>query len=289
MSILPSSSRQRLVALASGLVRRLVIGRVPRLFDSVFYRSTYPDVARSGLDPYLHYVWRGAGRGYDPNADFDTAFYRRQSGPTRLDPVRHYLRAGAAAGLDPSPAFSTLMYLARYPDVGRAGINPLLHYRQDGRPEGRIAAPSASDPDQWVALAGVRAAHRWDYPADGATRFALTFRRDVAIAACPDHAPRICLVLTLDGAEVAALVETVEGFLDGVQEAVTLEFDTTLRPHPPRPTVILALEQAFHGRDGDGAILLRYAEARLWDLLPEQPRQCALGGGGCLSIRGPTP
>jgi hypothetical protein len=280
--------RQRLVGRVSGFLRRIVIGRVPRLFDAAFYRATYPDVARSGLDPYLHYVRRGAGRGYDPNADFDTAFYRRQSGPTRLDPVRHYLRTGAAAGLDPSPAFSTLMYLARYPDVGRAGINPLLHYRQDGRPEGRIAAPSASDPDQWVALSGVRAAHRWDYPTQGEPRFAVTFRRDVGIGACPDHAPRICLVLTLDGPEIAALVAIVEGFPAGTQDAVTLDFETDRRPQPPRPTLILALEQCFHGPGAEGEILLRYAEARLWDLLPERPRLHALGRGGCLSIRVPA-
>lgn len=280
-----TASRQRLVATLTGILRRLVVGRVPRLFDESFYRTSHPEVARSGLDPYLHYIWRGAGRGHDPNADFDTAFYRRQSGPTRLDPVRHYLRVGAAAGLDPSPAFSTLMYLARYPDVGRAGINPLLHYRQDGRPEGRIAAPSASDPEQWVALSGVRAAHRRDYPAPGEPRFVLAFWRDIALAACPDHAPRICLVLTLDGAEIAALVEAVEGFSESAQDAVTLAFDASLRSHPPRPTVILALEECFHGRGADGEILLRYAEARLWDLLPERPRICALGRGGCLSVR----
>lgn len=281
--------RQRIVASVTKAIRRLTIGRVPRLFDADFYRATYPDVARSGVDPYLHYVRRGVGLAYDPNADFDTAFYRRQSGPTRLDPIRHYLRAGAAAGLDPSPAFSTLMYLARYPDVGRAGINPLLHYRQDGRPEGRIAAPSASDPDQWVALAGVRAAHRWDYPSQRGPRFALTLRRDVPVTACPDHAPRICLVLTLDGAETAALVESIEGFSQGAQDAVTLDVDTAARPHPPRPTAILALEHCFHGPGADGTVLLRYAEARLWDLVPERPHLRAIGRGGGLSVRETVP
>ncbi len=283
-----STSRQRAVAHVTRLIRRLTIGRVPRLFDEAFYRARYPDVARSGIDPYLHYVRRGVSLAYDPNADFDTAFYRRQSGPTRLDPVRHYLRTGAAAGLDPSPAFSTLMYLARYPDVGRAGINPLLHFRRDGRSEGRIAAPSASEPDQWVALAGVRAAHRWDYPMAQGPRFALTFRRDVPVEGCPDHAPRLCLVLTLDEAEMAALVETVEGFARGLPDIVALDIDTGARPHPPRPTAILALEQCFHGTGADGERLLRYAEARLWDLVPARPRVRALGRGGCLSVGVPA-
>ncbi|KQP60863.1 hypothetical protein [Methylobacterium sp. Leaf112] len=280
--------RQRAVARITGLVRRLIIGRVPRLFDEAFYRTRYPDVARSGIDPYWHYVRRGAGLGYDPNADFDTAYYRRQSGPTRLDPVRHYLRTGAAAGLDPSPAFSTLMYLARYPDVGRAGINPLLHFRQDGRPEGRIAAPSSTGPDQWVALAGVRAAHRWDYPSAETPRFTLAFRRDIPVEACPNDAPRLCLVLTLDESEMAALVATVEGFAQGIADAVALDIDTTARPHPPRPTAILALEQCFHGTGADGERRLRYAEARLWDLVPERPRVRAIGRGGGLSVGVPA-
>ena len=39
----------RLVGLASGLLRRVVIGRVPKLFDAAYYRERNPGVARSGL------------------------------------------------------------------------------------------------------------------------------------------------------------------------------------------------------------------------------------------------
>ncbi len=45
-----------------------------------------------------------------------------------LDPVRHYLRSGAAEGRDPGPRFSSRDYLGRHPDVAAAGINPLLHH-----------------------------------------------------------------------------------------------------------------------------------------------------------------
>jgi hypothetical protein len=279
--------RSRAVRIATTLVRRVILGRVPRLFDAAYYRANHPDVARSGIDPFLHYVWRGAAQDRDPSTDFDTAFYRRQSGPTRLDPVRHYLRVGAKAGLDPNPAFSTLMYVARYPDVGLAGVNPLVHYRQDGRAEGRVAAPSASQPDEWVPFQGVREAHRWAYPTPDSPRFALTLRRDVPVSACPTALPRLCLVLTLDGSEIDGLVRSFEAFPGSAADALSLAVDTTLRPHPPRPTLVVALEQCFHGPGPDGAVLLRYAEARIWDVLPERPHVLRICPAGALALRVP--
>ncbi len=111
----------RAVRLASAAYRRLTLGRVPRLFDAAYYEAAAPEVARSGIDPYLHYVRRGAAQDRDPAPDFDTAFYRRQSGPTRLDPLRHYLRVGAQAGLDPHPSFSTRCTWRATPMSGPSG------------------------------------------------------------------------------------------------------------------------------------------------------------------------
>lgn len=78
--------------------------RASPLFDTPWYRDTYPDVAMSGGDP-----------------------------------ARHYLRHGVADGRDPGPEFGTLAYLERYPDVAAAGQNPLLHYLRRGASEGREA------------------------------------------------------------------------------------------------------------------------------------------------------
>src|SRR5439155_15674951 len=54
--------------------------RVPRIdlahqFDSAYYLRTYPDVARSGIPPLLHYVFRGYLEGRNPSAAFDTKEY----------------------------------------------------------------------------------------------------------------------------------------------------------------------------------------------------------------------
>jgi len=54
-----------------------------------------------------------------------------------INPAQHYLRYGAAEGRDPGARFSTRRYLERYPDVARAELNPLLHYVKFGREERR--------------------------------------------------------------------------------------------------------------------------------------------------------
>lgn len=54
-----------------------------------------------------------------------------------MDPVEHYLWIGARLKRNPSPAFDTAAYLALNGDVERAGTNPLVHYVQWGKSEGR--------------------------------------------------------------------------------------------------------------------------------------------------------
>jgi len=74
-------------------------------FDAAWYLDRYPDVARSGTDPALHYLLHGGRE-------------RR----------------------DPGPRFSSARYLSLYEDVARAGLNPLLHYLRHGKAEGRTEA-----------------------------------------------------------------------------------------------------------------------------------------------------
>jgi len=73
-------------------------------------------------------------------AGFEEPFYRDQvqSGDLRsMPPALHFLREGWKNGLDPAPWFSTANYLALYPDVRKAGVNPFLHYAEYGKKEGR--------------------------------------------------------------------------------------------------------------------------------------------------------
>jgi hypothetical protein len=87
-----------------GRVKRKVLFqlKVSRCFDAEWYLERYPDVATSGLSPWVHY---------------DTIGWRK--------------------GFDPSPYFWSAWYLEQYQDVAASGINPLIHYEIYGSVEGR--------------------------------------------------------------------------------------------------------------------------------------------------------
>src|SRR5580698_3738927 len=68
---------------------------------------------------------------------FHEAFYRAQASDIGRDAIRHYLETGQSSGLWPHPLFDPTWYLEKYPDVRDAGIDPFLHFLQDGGKEGR--------------------------------------------------------------------------------------------------------------------------------------------------------
>lgn len=66
---------------------------------------------------------------------FDERWYLQRYpdvGKAGMDPVRHYLLHGAAEGRDPSPGFSTSGYRSAHPGVAESGVNPLIHYIRSG-------------------------------------------------------------------------------------------------------------------------------------------------------------
>lgn len=79
-------------------------------FDAHEYLRSYPDVAKAGVDPVVHFLLRG-------NEE-----YR-----------------------DPSPRFDTRYYLSRYTDVKAAGVNALLHFALFGKAEDRTLNARAPD------------------------------------------------------------------------------------------------------------------------------------------------
>ena len=53
-----------------------------------------------------------------------------------LDPLQHYIDHGVAEGRNPNSYFDTAWYVKTYPDVAAAGMNPLLHYIEHGAAAG---------------------------------------------------------------------------------------------------------------------------------------------------------
>lgn len=69
---------------------------------------------------------------------FDSLYYkRRYKLHTNANAVRHYLSEGANAGYFPNEWFDTCWYKANYEDVRLSGVNPFVHYIQNGCGEGR--------------------------------------------------------------------------------------------------------------------------------------------------------
>jgi GT2 family glycosyltransferase len=101
------------------------------LFDSDYYLRSYPDVAISGIQSYVHYWKYGASEGRDPHPLFSTSWYQK----TNLDvlqsdmnPLRHFLLYGAKEGRSPHPLFDIKFYTSMYPEVLASGMNPVEHY-----------------------------------------------------------------------------------------------------------------------------------------------------------------
>jgi FMN phosphatase YigB (HAD superfamily) len=114
------------------------------VFDPDWYLRRYPDVAKSGRDPFRHYVNHGAGEGRDPSPLFSASWYLTRYpdvAAAGLDPLTHYLRYGAEEGRDPSPIFDAKFYRRHTPDLDGTGENPLLHYLSTGIGEGRFVGP----------------------------------------------------------------------------------------------------------------------------------------------------
>lgn len=141
-------------------------------FSTNWYLATYRDVAQLKINPLVHFLRAGQAEGRAPGPDvaslgkaitpsfaatasdltvlvasgwFDADWYLAQYpevAAAGLDPATHYLERGPAEGKDPGPRFSTRWYLSEHPDVAASGGNPLVHYLRNGQAEGREIAPS---------------------------------------------------------------------------------------------------------------------------------------------------
>jgi CDP-glycerol glycerophosphotransferase len=159
-------------------------------FDRPGYLQRYPDVARDGIDPVLHYVLRGALEGRNPTTWFDTDFYLRNYpdiATSGTNPFRHFIEHGKGEGRAPAPAapkaksvvakvddaiannqeielirhsgfFDPAWYLKKNPDVASVGMSPLRHFTRYGWKELRDPSPQFNMAWYWLtqqAQAGI--------------------------------------------------------------------------------------------------------------------------------------
>jgi len=129
------------------LARARAVIAASGLFDAAYYLKRYPDVARAGFDPIVHYIIAGSKEGRDPHPLFRTSFYLKENRDCvekGLNPLLHFIQEGAKRRLKPHPLFDTAYYLAKYPEVVASGLNPLRHYLLYG-------AAKRLNPNAWFA------------------------------------------------------------------------------------------------------------------------------------------
>ena len=153
-------------------------GRRPNpTFDPLFYLATNADVRTRDLNPLVHYADLGIVEGrlpsrmpvvkrwYSPpdaplsaeeetaivavldTGMFDEEFYRSEYpdvGQAGIDPVVHYALEGWKEGRRPAAHFDPAFYRRTYDDVEDSGLDPLVHYATAGIVEGRLPCEEAA-------------------------------------------------------------------------------------------------------------------------------------------------
>jgi len=99
-------------------------------FDREWYLQSYPEVLEQGRDPVDDYLIVGVEKGRNPNPFFDNDFYIRSVSelPEGINPLLHYCQQGWKAFHDPSELFSTWWYVVSNPDCDWEETNPLAHF-----------------------------------------------------------------------------------------------------------------------------------------------------------------
>jgi len=102
------------------------------LFDSHFYLSAYPDIAKAKCDPLNHFLLHGISEERSPHHLFDTCYYKSLAGNiSEYNPLLHFLDEGYKLGFNPHPLFDIDYYRSQTKDLVR-DQNPLVHFLEEG-------------------------------------------------------------------------------------------------------------------------------------------------------------
>lgn len=113
-------------------------------FDEDYYLEMNPDVARSGVDPLLHFMTIGWIEGRDPSPDFSVGYYLRHNTDVRktgINPLDHYLRVRDKQKWRPSSTVEGAKVLERFEAGGdmeayvkeAIDLDPMVGFPQTNR------------------------------------------------------------------------------------------------------------------------------------------------------------
>jgi len=171
------------------------------LFDCRYYLSQKPDLRVFSGNPLIHYLEKGADSGFDPHRYFSSAYYRERygaeiSGGTNV--LEYFLYEGGHKGHHPSPRFDTSYYLEVNPDIGKAGVIPLVHYLEFGFLERRFPTDQYS---VWLKL------QRSNEPSENECRLFIEQLQ---------YRPRFSVIVPVFNTDAVALRAMLDSVLDQV-------------------------------------------------------------------------
>ncbi|MGH8029021.1 MAG: rhamnan synthesis F family protein, partial [Arenimonas sp.] len=146
-------------------------------FDRDWYLKTYSDVARSGMDPYQHYLMSGKKEGRLAVPPPKRQVARLRQGKRDAAPAEpadgHAQSRHEGRALILTEDFDEAFYMRLYPDIAASGVDPHEHFRAHGKEEGRFGVlppldiqPGriAFDPDRETVLVVSHEASRTGAP-----------------------------------------------------------------------------------------------------------------------------
>ena len=119
-------------------------------FSKNYYRTRYPDVDGTNVDPFWHFKMFGDSEGRFPNAIeeirslVDEEYYLELYPDVlaiSVDPAEHFWTYGAYEQRNPNRFFDTAYYVNSNESVMASGMNPLLHYAIWGKSAGLNPSP----------------------------------------------------------------------------------------------------------------------------------------------------
>ena len=107
------------------------------VFDPQWYLLRYPDVRKSGMNPFWHFVMYGVYEGMAPHGLFTEDNYKILNPDISGSGALHYIIHGWREGRNIQVLFDKDFYLEKNKDVKNAGFDPVIHYLKYGSKEGR--------------------------------------------------------------------------------------------------------------------------------------------------------
>lgn len=98
------------------------------IFDEIWYRAHYTDLAAADVDALTHFLTQGWREGRSPGPEFELSWYAKTYAgvvPEDTNPALFYLTEGWRLGHLPSPHFDPTAHQRKHSELVEVAFSPL--------------------------------------------------------------------------------------------------------------------------------------------------------------------